>query len=210
MRVVHPPLQALLEGNALDQVALIEIQLAKSSLRYAVDDHPRIWDGKTFLPTGGGFSEVEENAERGIPSLNLSLQNRDGVLGPLLFPGAGGEDVRGKRASIYVARRDFLTGAAAGELVIGWTLFVNNVRFLGREAVVLELGVFPAEVIRVPNRNLQGLRCTWVDYKGVHCGYAGDLPTCDRTLDDCRKHFDGEPLRFGGFPAQTDARALRL
>lgn len=210
MRVIYPALKALLEGNALDQVALVEIQLAKSTLRYAVDTHPRAWDGKTFLPTAGAFSEVEENAGRGIPSLHLSLQNRDGVLGPLLHPGTAGEDVRGRRATIYVARRDFLTGGPAAELVIEWVLFVNDVAFQGREAVVLELGVFPAAEVRVPNRNLQGLRCTWVDYKGVHCGYAGTLEACDRTLDDCKRHFVGEALRFGAFPAQGDARALRL
>lgn len=43
-------------------------------------------------------------------------------------------------------------------------------------------------------------RCPW-PYKGVRCGYAGDLPNCDYTLNGpngCRQH--GNVPRFGGFP----------
>ena len=76
-------------------------------------------------------------------------------------------------------------------------------------AVAFDLGVFPAEAIRVPDRTLQGLRCRWI-YKGAHCGYVGDLATCDKTREDCRRHFEDEPLRFGGFPTSADARALRV
>src|SRR6185503_7868700 len=117
----------------------------------------------TFAPTAGSFGEIQESAERQMPSLQLILQNADGVLGPLCHPDAGGEDLR----------------------------------------------VFPAESIRVPDRTCQGLRCRWL-YKGAHCGYVGDLATCDKTVEDCRRHFDGEPLRFGGFPTSADARALRV
>lgn len=210
MRDFSPVLQALLESKNLDLVALVELQLKASTLRFALDTHPRLWNGQTFERQGGGFSETEESAERGIPSLQLTLQNRDGILGPKLHPAAGGEDPRGRRAVIRVAGRELLDGEDPEALVIGWTFFINDVHFQGREAVILEIGVFPAEVIRVPNRNLQGLRCVWLDYKGVHCGSASSLETCNRTLDDCKVRFPGEPLRYGAFPAQADARVLRL
>ena len=64
----------------------------------------------------------------------------------------------------------------------------------------------------IPDRTLQGLRCRWI-YKGEHCGYIGDLTTCDKTLfgpNGCKVHFPDEPLRFGGFPTSADARALRV
>lgn len=35
-------------------------------------------------------------------------------------------------------------------------------------------------------------------YKGCRCGYYGDLPTCNHTLADCKRH--GNSRRFGGFP----------
>ena len=102
-----------------------------------------------------------------------------------------------------------LAGTSPLDLVIEWVLFINAYSWIGREAVAFDLGVFPAESTRIPDRTLQGLRCRWI-YKGRHCGYVGDLATCDKTREDCRRHFDGEPLRFGGFPTAADARALRV
>jgi phage-related protein len=105
--------------------------------------------------------------------------------------------------------REGFEGELPAVIAIGWTFFVNTYSWIGREAVVFELGVFPAEVVQVPDRTLQGLRCRWI-YKGAHCGYTGDLAACAKTREDCRRHFAGEPLRFGAFPTSTEARALRL
>jgi phage-related protein len=199
----------LLQGDQLDLVALVEIARATTPLRYALDTEARTWNGQTFAATSGTFGEIQESAERQIPGVRLSLQNRDGVLGPITHPAAGGEDLRGRRVTVRQAARSMLTGGTPADRVIEWTFFVNGYAWLGREAVVFELGVFPAEVVRVPDRTCQGLRCRWI-YKGEHCGYSGDLATCDKTLADCRRHFEGEPMRFGGVPTAADARALRV
>jgi len=200
---------ALLQGDELDLVALIEIQRTTTPLRFALDTAPQVWNALTFEPTSGAFGEIQESAEREVPSLQLVLQNADGALGPLCLPDAGGEDLRGRRVTVRQASRALLAGASPEDLVIEWTFFVNAYSFIAREAVAFDLGVFPAEEIRVPDRTLQGLRCRWI-YKGAHCGYVGDLPTCDKTREDCRRHFEDEPLRFGGFPTSADARALRV
>ncbi len=209
MRQKSPALLALLEGDQLDLVALVEIERKTTPLRYAIDTESRVWNDLTFEATGGAFGEIQESAEREIPALQMVLQNADGVLGPLCHPDAGGEDLRGRRCTIRQASRTLLAGATPDDLVIEWVFFVNAYSFIGREAVAFDLGVFPAEEIRVPDRTLQGLRCRWI-YRGEHCGYVGDLPTCARTREDCRKHYEGEPLRFGGFPTSADARALRV
>jgi phage-related protein len=200
---------ALLQGDQLDLVALVEIATSKDPLRYALDTDDRVWNGRTFVATSGTFGEIQESSEREIPALQLLLQNADGVLGPLCHPDAGGEDLRGRRVTIRQAARALLDGEDPDALVIEWTFFVNAYTWIGREAVAFEIGVFPAEAIRVPERTLQGLRCRWI-YKGAHCGYVGDLATCDKTREDCRRHFEDEPLRFGGFPTAADARALRV
>ena len=209
MRQKSAAFLSLLAGDELDLVALVEIERSSTPLRYAIDTEARVWNGLTFEPTAGFFGEIQESAEREVPALQLVLQNADGVLGPLCHPDAGGEDLRGRRCTIRQASRTLLTGAVPDDLVIEWVLFINAYSFVGREAVAFDLGVFPAEAIRVPDRTLQGLRCRWI-YKGEHCGYVGDLPTCARTREDCRRHFEGEPLRFGGFPTSADARALRV
>ena len=96
MRSKNAAFLALLQGDQLDLVALVEIARASASpLRYALDTEARVWNGLTFTPTAGAFGEIQESAEREVPSLQLVLQNADGVLGPLCFPEAGGEDLRG-------------------------------------------------------------------------------------------------------------------
>ena len=208
MRQKSPALLALLQGDQFDLIPLIELDTAAGPLRYVLDTHPRTWNQKIFDPTAGAFTEIEESAERGIPRLRLILQNADGVLGPKLHPDTGGEDIRGRRLSIWQVSRDLIFSTPALDFAIEWTFFVEGYSWIGREAVALEVGVFPAEAIKVPDRTCQGLRCRWI-FKGEHCGYIGDLATCDKTLQDCRKHFEDEPLRFGGFPTSADARALR-
>jgi phage-related protein len=201
---------ALLQGDQFDLVALVEIETASAPLRYAIDPHPRTWNGKAFEPKAGAFSEIEESAERRIPSLRLALENADGVLGARVHPDVeGGEDLRGRRLHVWQVSRDFLGTAPPLDFAIEWTFFVEGYSWVGREAVVLDLGVFPAEAVRVPDRTLQGLRCRWI-YKGESCGYLGTLATCDKTLADCKRHFADEPLRFGAFPTSADARALRV
>jgi len=219
VRQKAPALVALLQGDQFDLVPLIEIDMAAGPLRYVLDTHPRTWNALTFEPTAGAFTEIEESAERRIPALRLVLQNADGVLGQRVHPDAAGggsqpagEDIRGRRVTVRQASRDLLSGTAPQDLVIEWTFFVESYSWIGREAVVFDIGVFPAEAIRVPDRTLQGLRCRWI-YKGEHCGYIGDLATCDKTLfgaKGCKVHFPEEPLRFGGFPTSADARALRV
>lgn len=211
MRSRDATFTALLEGDALDLVALVEISTgATDPLRYALDTADRTWDGKVWTATAGAFQEIQESAQREVPSLQLVLQNADGVLGPQLDPQvSGGRDIRGRRVTIRQADRRRLSGATAADLVIEWTFFVADVAWLDPGAVAIGLGVFPAETVQVPDRTCQGLRCRWA-YRGLHCGYGGALATCDRTRADCGRHFPGEPLRFGGFPTAADARALRV
>lgn len=208
MRSKAAALLAHLLGDQLDVVTFVEIDMEDGPLRYVLDSTARTWDGEDWTPTSGALTEIQESAEREVPSATLTLQNVDGVLGPLLHPDLGGEDIRGRRVTIRHACRSLLTGPTADDLVIEWAFFVRSYAWAERLAVTLDLGVFPAER-EAPDRTLQGLRCRWA-YRGAHCGYTGSLATCDKTREDCRRHFEGEPLRFGGFPSSSEARALRL
>lgn len=213
MRAIEAPFAALLAGDQLDSVLLVELQRTSGTVYYALDPEQRTWNGKTFEPSSGFLSEVMESTKREVPSLRLILQNADGVLGPKLYPGiTGGEDLRGRRVVVRRADRTQLGSAPAAGYVIEFTFFVESVTWISRADVALDLGVFPAEAIQVPDRSLQGLRCRW-RYKGEHCGYVGTLPTCDFTFDGkngCVAHFGADPKRFGAFYARgLDLRALR-
>jgi phage-related protein len=209
MRQKDEAFLALLAGDELDLVSLVEIDRSTTPLRYALDTEPRVWNGRTFEATSGSFGEIQESAEREVPALQLVLQNRDGVLGPLVHPAAGGEDLRGRRVTIRQASRALLDGDTPDDLVIEWTLFIESTTWLGREAVSFDLGLFPVTDLEVPSRTMQGLRCRWI-YRGSHCGSTSDLPTCEKTREACALRFPDEPLRFGAFPSSADSRALRL
>ena len=54
--------------------------------------------------------------------------------------------------------------------------------------------------VRIPKRQALANLCGW-QYRSADCGYTGALPTCAKSLDDCRAHFGASaPLPFGAFP----------
>lgn len=57
------------------------------------------------------------------------------------------------------------------------------------------------EGVKLPRRQIIADYCQF-RYRGEQCGYTGGLPTCGKTLDDCKAHFGANSeLPFGGFPA---------
>ena len=70
-----------------------------------------------------------------------------------------------------------------------------------RDVVEFELAAaFDLAGVRAPKRQCIANMCQWV-YKSTECSYAGGLPTCTKTLDDCKAHFGATAdLPFGSFP----------
>lgn len=70
-----------------------------------------------------------------------------------------------------------------------------------RTTVEFELAAaFDLQGVRLPKRQCISSICQWV-YKSSECGYSGSLPTCKKTLADCKRHFGNDAqLSFGGFP----------
>lgn len=79
--------------------------------------------------------------------------------------------------------------------------FIDRKSVETRDVVEFELAAaFDLQGVRAPKRQCIANICQWV-YKSAECSYAGGLPTCSKTLDDCKVHF-GEyaELPFGSFP----------
>jgi len=70
-----------------------------------------------------------------------------------------------------------------------------------RDVVEFELAAsFDLAGVRAPRRQCIANICQWV-YKSTECSYTGPLPTCAKTLDDCKNHFaENAELPFGSFP----------
>ena len=70
-----------------------------------------------------------------------------------------------------------------------------------RDIVEFEMvSAFDLIGVRVPKRQCIANICQWV-YKSTECSYSGGLPTCLKTLTDCKAHFGNlAELPFGSYP----------
>ena len=79
--------------------------------------------------------------------------------------------------------------------------YVDRKSIETRDVVEFELAAaFDLAGVRAPKRQCIANICQWV-YKSTECSYVGGLPTCTKTLDDCKAHFGATAdLPFGSFP----------
>ena len=70
-----------------------------------------------------------------------------------------------------------------------------------RDYIEFELAAaFDLAGVRLPKRQVLSSICSWV-YRSAECGYSGALPTCEKTLADCKAHFGATAeLNYGSFP----------
>lgn len=79
--------------------------------------------------------------------------------------------------------------------------YVDRKTIENREVVEFELAAaFDLAGVSAPKRQCIANICQWV-YKSIECGYSGGLPTCLKTLTDCKAHFGATAeLPFGSYP----------
>lgn len=79
--------------------------------------------------------------------------------------------------------------------------YVDRKTIENREVVEFELAAaFDLAGVSAPKRQCIANICQWV-YKSTECGYSGALPTCLKTLTDCKAHFGANAeLPFGSYP----------
>jgi lambda family phage minor tail protein L len=79
--------------------------------------------------------------------------------------------------------------------------YVDRKTIENREVVEFELAAaFDLAGVSAPKRQCIANICQWI-YKSTECGYSGALPTCLKTLTDCKAHFGATAeLPFGSYP----------
>jgi phage-related protein len=79
--------------------------------------------------------------------------------------------------------------------------YVDRKTVENRDVVEFELAAaFDLAGIRAPKRQCVANICQW-EYKSTECGYTGGLPTCLKTVTDCKAHFgQTAELPFGSYP----------
>lgn len=201
-RALPTAMDTALAADSLRLIYLIEMALTQGTYRYALAATSITFDGAVYLATAGGFSEMAETTDRGAASFRLTLQNADGVLGPLLDGLGSGADARGKRITLRAIEETTIADATA---VVTDVFAISDYRIL-RDAVAFSIGSPMATAVEAPHRTLGATRCPWV-YRSAECGSLAAPSTCGKTIKDCQARFDkGEALRFGGTPARVRSR----
>lgn len=140
------------------------------------------------------FDELVESTDGSIPNWGIAVSNIRRMVEALIEQYGGGV---GGNVQIFIVQAsrlrreadlvyDFdITGAKSTAKLVRWTL--------GAES--------PFRTIM--GRHLYAADCCSYVYKGLECGYAGDLPTCSYRMggsNGCRVHFPGQPLPGLFFP----------
>ena len=166
------------------------------TLRLVNNPDPLTIQGQVYQAAAFEISAKEETGR--LPQITLTAQDQTRFIQARMQEFGGGV---GSEVAVMVVNTALLddepeirevfkvVGASARDYVVSFDLGAEN----------------PLQM-RLPRRLQYRDRCPW-RYRGVECGYAGPLPTCDYTLqgtNGCAAHNNTE--RFGGFPGIVNRR----
>ena len=170
-----------------------------------------VWAGNSYLRfpvEADGFSYSGKGT---LPRPTLRIANLTGTITALLLtlPNGleGAKVTRLRTLARYLDAVNFPGNVNPLGTPDPTALFPSEVYHIDRKAsenrdvIEFELAAaFDLANVRAPKRQCIDNICQWV-YKSAECSYAGALPTCSKTLDDCKSHFGATAeLPFGSFP----------
>lgn len=166
-----------------------------------------VWQGQTYQPFPVQAEGFEWSSKGTLPRPKLRVAALDGLIGGLV---RDLEDLVGAKVTLkrcfakHLDAANFAGGNPSADPTACYPdepWVVERKTIETSDVIEFELAT-PMDVqnARIPARRIQALICPWV-YKGTECGYAGALPTCGKTLEECKTHFGATAeLPFGGFP----------
>lgn len=171
--------------------------------------------GETFYPFAFGHSEIEQNSDGDLPSLELSVDNTARTLMRYLHAAEGFE---GNRATLWLTHADALTTYPAQEIRFNFNVAAA---IASNESVTLRCEMTNWNDKRIPTaRYIQG-NCRW-KFGGIECAYpitpSAAFTDCPKTLAACDARGDDEvsrglprlhPKRYGGFPGIQTQRSAQ-
>lgn len=173
-----------------------------------------VWQGQTYTPFPVEAEGFEWSSKGTLPRPKMRVAALDGLVGGLV---RDLEDLVGARVTLkrtfakYLDAVNFPGGynptADPGACWPDEPWVVERKSAETSEVIEFEL-VTPMDQqnSRVPGRRITANVCGWT-YKGTECGYVGALPTCGKTLAECRTHFGTTAdLPFGAFPGTARVR----
>lgn len=188
---------AILEKNKLSSdgawLVLLEVQLTTGvTLRSVRNNEDIIWNSQTWVAFPFQLDEIGESSKGELPQAAVRISNVTRSVQQYIEAGNGGV---GSTVIVRVVHSKHLNltnpEIELSFAVTGTTSDANWVTFT--------LGMEYPSMLRYPQKRVLKDWCHYKEYKGIECGATSALPTCNRTLKECRER--GNSTRFGGFPA---------
>ena len=183
---------AIIEKNKVSTdgvwLQLVEIAVeGEETIRLVNNNENIIFGGETYYMFAFDLSSVKESGTE-LSNTTLAVSNATGAIQQIVEQYDG---IIGAKVKVMIINTNVPDYIAAEEnfVVVGTSADRQNVTF--------KLGTDFAFTRRFPNTRILKDYCPF-RYKGIQCGYNGNLLTCDKTLADCRNH--GNSVRFGGEP----------
>jgi len=173
-----------------------------------------VWQGQTYAPMPIQAEGFEWSSKGTLPRPKLRVAALDGLVGGLVRDLEDLVGARVTRKMCFAKHLDAVNFPGAYNPTADPTAcwpdepwIVERKTLEDDQILEFEL-VTPMDVqnARVPARRITANVCGWV-YKGTECGYVGALPTCGKTLAECKAHFGATAdLAFGAFPGTARVR----
>jgi lambda family phage minor tail protein L len=211
--------------QAIAPSAVIELfELELNTLQHGVADTYRfhagsslngngevVWAGNAYLrfPVEADGFDYSGNGQ--LPRPKMRVSNILGTITALLLSLPDGLEAakvtRIRTLARYIDGANFPGGTNPYGTPDSTAEFPREVYYVDRkvtetrDVVEFELAAaFDLAGVRAPKRQCIANICQWV-FKSTECSYTGALPTCKKTLDDCKAHFGATAeLPFGSYP----------
>lgn len=172
-------------------ILLLEIQLEQGNLYLCYNTEDVDWHGNHYIAFPFELGAVNESVDGSDPAVDLSVDNVSRSIEYAVQSSGGG-------VGTHVILRVINTASASDQYDAEVTEeFVVQSAKDTAEFILFRLGTeYSARTRRPLGRYLKDT-CPF-KYKGIECGYDGNMTTCLKTLTACREH--GNSQRFGGFP----------
>ena len=167
---------------------LLEIRL-QNTVYICYNNEDVVWKGQLYQAFPFQIGETSEESDGSDPNVSLKVSNVAQGLQWHVEDSGGGV---GTQVILRVVNSLNLNGDA--DLEEYYTVLSCKV---DQHWVEFTLGTDYSARSRRPLDRYMKNNCRFA-YKGIRCGYAGILQTCEHTLQDCKNH--GNSKRFGGYP----------
>jgi len=170
-----------------------------------------VWAGNSYLRFPVEADGFSYSGRGSLPRPTLRIANLTGTITALLLtlPSGieGAKVTRIRTLARYIDGVNFPGGVNPLGTPDPTASFPPEIYYIDRKAsenrdvIEFELAcAFDLSNVRAPKRQCISNICQWV-YKSAECSYSGALPTCNKTVADCKAHFGATAtLPFGSFP----------